>query len=71
MSGKMRDPKEVWDNPPYGVEIVNLYFDETPLEWFAGVVCEEGVLSSSEFWTRVSGVGFARRFRDAFGDELA
>src|SRR5688500_7419430 len=26
LSGKLRDPKEVWDQPPYGVEIVNLYF---------------------------------------------
>lgn len=70
LGGTTRDPKEVWDQPPYGVEIVNLYFEETPLDWCAGIVCEEGNRSASEFWSGIRATGYARRIQRAFGDEL-
>jgi translation initiation factor 2B subunit (eIF-2B alpha/beta/delta family) len=70
LGGKLRDPKEVWDQPPYGVEIVNLYFEETPLDWCAGIASEAGVQTASEFWSGVRATGYARRIRRAFGDEL-
>ena len=70
LGGKLRDPKEVWDQPPYGVEIVNLYFEETPLEWCSGIVSEEGEKRPSEFWSGVRATGYSRRIRRAFGDEL-
>jgi translation initiation factor eIF-2B subunit delta len=43
-----QDPQEVWPDPPQGVEVVNLYFDVTPLEYLTGVVTEQGILSVSE-----------------------
>jgi eIF-2B alpha/beta/delta-like uncharacterized protein len=43
-----QDPQEVWPDPPQGVEVVNLYFDVTPLEYLGGVVTEQGKLSLSE-----------------------
>ncbi|HEX9815853.1 MAG TPA: hypothetical protein VGB18_02640, partial [Candidatus Thermoplasmatota archaeon] len=70
LGGKIRDPKEVWDQPPYGVEIVNLYFEETPLEWCSGIVSEVGEQRPAEFWSNVRSVGYSRRIRRAFGDEL-
>lgn len=36
------NPKEVWDNPPAGLEVINLYYDLTPLELVTAVVSEEG-----------------------------
>ena len=43
-----QDPKEVWPDPPQGVEVLNLYFDVTPLEYLRGVVTERGILSVAE-----------------------
>jgi translation initiation factor eIF-2B subunit delta len=43
-----QDPQEVWPEPPQGVEVLNLYFDVTPLEYVAGVVTEQGVLTPRE-----------------------
>lgn len=70
LGGRIRDPKEVWDQPPYGVEIVNLYFEETPLEWCSGIVSELGEKRPHDFWSGVRATGYARRIRRAFGDEL-
>jgi methylthioribose-1-phosphate isomerase len=35
----------VWPEHPQGVEVLNLYFDVTPLKYLSGVVTEEGVLA--------------------------
>jgi translation initiation factor eIF-2B subunit delta len=43
-----QDPSEVWPDAPEEVEVVNIYFDVTPLEYFRGVVTEQGILSLSE-----------------------
>lgn len=39
-----RQPDEILPSPPSGVEVVNRYFEATPLDLFAGVVTEDGVL---------------------------
>jgi ribose 1,5-bisphosphate isomerase len=71
LSGKHRDPKEVWDPAPFGVEVVNLYFEETPLELFDGIVSELGLGTPETYWGTVRSKGFARRLERAFGGELA
>lgn len=70
LSGKVRDPREVWDAAPYGVEVVNLYFELTPLELFASVICEEGSLPPVAFWEQVRAPGYAARIRRGLGDDL-
>jgi translation initiation factor 2B subunit (eIF-2B alpha/beta/delta family) len=37
-----RDPMEVWDNALAGLEVINVYYDLTPLELVTAVVGEEG-----------------------------
>jgi translation initiation factor eIF-2B subunit delta len=41
-------PQEVWPGHPQGVEVLNLYFDVTPLEYVSCVVTEQGVLTLRE-----------------------
>lgn len=47
-----KDPREVWPHPASGVEVLNFYFDTTPLELLAGVVTEEGMIPGSEIFRR-------------------
>ncbi len=41
---QQKDPRQVWDDYPEGVRVVNQYFDVTPLEYVSGVVTEKGIL---------------------------
>ncbi len=43
-----KDPQEAWPHHPQRVEVVNRYFDFTPLEYLTGIVTEEGMLSPTE-----------------------
>jgi len=43
-----RDPQELWPHHPQGVEVVNRYFDLTPLEYLTGIVTEEGMVGPTE-----------------------
>jgi translation initiation factor eIF-2B subunit delta len=43
-----QDPEEVWPEHPQDVEVLNLYFDVTPLKYVSGVVTEDGVLTPGE-----------------------
>jgi translation initiation factor eIF-2B subunit delta len=70
LTGRPRDPKEVWDAAPYGVEVVNLYFEPTPLELVDQVVDEDGAHRPADYWASVRARGYARRLREAFPDEL-
>jgi translation initiation factor 2B subunit (eIF-2B alpha/beta/delta family) len=40
-----RAPEEVWSDPPEGVEVLNFYFDTTPLDFLSAIVTEEGIMS--------------------------
>ena len=48
-----QDPQEVWPEHPKGVEVLNLYFDVTPLKYLSGVVTEQGVLTRGELQDRL------------------
>lgn len=37
-----KDPYELWERPPPGLEVINLYFDLTPLSYLTAVVTEKG-----------------------------
>ena len=52
-----RDPGEILDEPtPANLEVVNLYFDLTPLDLLAGIVTEEGVLTGTGIEERLKAV---------------
>lgn len=70
LAGKMRDPREVWDAAPLGVEVVNLYFDRTPLSQVTSLASEAGVVSPSDYWDSVRRQGYSARLRRQFADEL-
>jgi translation initiation factor 2B subunit (eIF-2B alpha/beta/delta family) len=45
---EVNSPNELWGDPPTGVMIENSYFEHTPVEYFVGIVTEEGLLSPDE-----------------------
>jgi translation initiation factor 2B subunit (eIF-2B alpha/beta/delta family) len=40
-----REPDELWTGAPLNVVVMNRYFEETPLDYFTGIITEEGLLS--------------------------
>jgi len=50
---QLREPSEVWRDPPSDTSVQNYYFDTVPLELFTGIVSEEGVLTPSEIGGRI------------------
>lgn len=38
------DPDEVWENPPSGIEVGNLYFDRTRPQFISGIIMEKGAV---------------------------
>jgi ribose 1,5-bisphosphate isomerase len=40
-----RSAREVWDNPPHGLNIRNPAFDVTRRDFIHGIICEEGIIS--------------------------
>lgn len=57
-----KDPREVWPHPASGVEVLNFYFDTTPLELLAGVVTEEGRIAGSEIFRRFQKMRVSKYF---------
>ncbi len=45
---ELKDPREVWEDSPGGVTVLNYYFDVTPLDFVSGVVTEKGLLQRAE-----------------------
>ncbi len=45
---EMRDPKEVWKNPPKGVKILNPAFDMTPPEFIDFMITDMGIIHPYE-----------------------
>jgi translation initiation factor eIF-2B subunit delta len=43
-----KDPREVWPDPPAGIEVFNFYFDATPLKFLTAIFTEEGILRGNE-----------------------
>jgi len=48
MEIELKDPREVWEDSPKGVTVLNYYFDLTPLECVSGLVTEKGLLQHAE-----------------------
>lgn len=71
LTARPREPKEVWDGAPSGVEVVNLYFDRTPMALVADVVDEDGVHPAADHWSHVRGRGYSRRLAALMTGELA
>lgn len=57
-----KDPREVWPHPAPGVEVLNFYFDTTPLELLAGVVTEEGMIPGGEIFRRFQKMKVSKYF---------
>ncbi|MFX0114589.1 MAG: translation initiation factor eIF-2B [Candidatus Hodarchaeota archaeon] len=41
---EMRDPSEIWENPPKGLKILNPAFETVSQEYISGYICEFGVV---------------------------
>lgn len=52
----LRDPDEILPGAPPGIEVVNRYFESTPLDLFTGLVTEDGVLKPDAVRTRLAGL---------------
>ena len=44
---EMRDPKEVWDNSPKGIEVLNPAFETVSRRYIDGLITEAGIFASS------------------------
>lgn len=48
-----RNPKEVWDNPPANLMILNPAFDKIPAKFITGLITEAGVIKPQDIKTKV------------------
>jgi len=44
---EMRDPKEIWESPPEGIEVVNPAFETVSRRYIDGLITEAGIFASS------------------------
>ena len=44
---EMRDPMEIWENPPEGIEIINPAFETVSRRYIDGLITEAGIFASS------------------------
>jgi len=51
-----RDPEEVWPGSPPAVEVLNYYFEVTPLEYVSGLITEQGELTQAEVGEMLGGL---------------
>jgi len=59
-----KDPGEVLPTPHPGVEVINHYFDITPIEFLSGVVTEEGVWQGDQLNRFVAGLRVCKALRE-------
>ena len=57
-----KDPREIWPHPAKGVEVLNFYYDTTPLDLLAGIVTEEGRILGSEILRRFQRMKVSKYF---------
>jgi len=57
-----KDPREVWPHPAPGVEVLNFYFDTTPLDCLSAIVTEEGMIPGSEIFRRFQKMRVSKYF---------
>lgn len=70
-ANKTYEPREVWDQAPMGVEVVNRYFEFVPYDAVNGLVTEHGKMVPAEFWAKERRRAVASRLQQALGDDLA
>ncbi len=59
-----REPDEILPGAPPGIEIVNRYFETTPLDLFHGLVTEDGVLPPETVRNRLAGLRLPDALRE-------
>jgi translation initiation factor eIF-2B subunit delta len=57
-----RDPKEIWPDSPKGVEVLNFYFDTTPLGLLTAIITEEGMIPGSKIVERFKRIEVSSHF---------
>lgn len=57
-----KNPREVWPVPAKGVEVLNFYYDTTPLDLLSGIVTEEGRMLGSEILRRFQRMKVSKYF---------
>ena len=57
-----KDPREVWPHPAPGVEVLNFYFDTTPLDYLTAIVTEEGMIAGGEIFRRFQKMRVSKYF---------
>jgi translation initiation factor 2B subunit (eIF-2B alpha/beta/delta family) len=62
---EMKHPGELWKDPPRGVEPENSYFEPTPIEFFAGIVTEDGLLAADEARHRAESAAIHQELADS------
>lgn len=67
---KRHSAAELWHDAPQGVQVINLYFEPTPLEYFAGIITEEGALRLDEVKSRVEKIQIDREILDLYASSL-
>jgi translation initiation factor eIF-2B subunit delta len=60
-TARAHSPTEVWEMPPAGLTIWNEYFETTPLEAFAGICSESGLLSPEDVRRRIRDLSLDER----------
>jgi translation initiation factor 2B subunit (eIF-2B alpha/beta/delta family) len=63
-----RSADELWADAPQGVEVFNAYFEPTPLDYFAGVITEDGVLRPEQVRPRARAMPAHPALLDALGE---
>jgi translation initiation factor 2B subunit (eIF-2B alpha/beta/delta family) len=51
-----KDPEEVWPGFPPAVEVLNYYFEVTPLEYVSGLITERGRLTQAKVGEMLGGL---------------
>jgi translation initiation factor 2B subunit (eIF-2B alpha/beta/delta family) len=60
-------PDELWPGAPPAVEVVNRYFEPTPLDYFSGIITEDGWLAPREAASRAAGITISPSVLAALG----
>lgn len=71
LSAGKRSADELWAGAPRGVEVFNAYFEPTPLDYFTGLITEEGVLQPEQVRLRARSMVAHQALLDALGGESA
>lgn len=61
---------ELWPGAPQGIQVLNSYFENTPLEYFAGIVTEDGVLPPDEVELRIPKTPLDPEIEDLYSSSL-